>query len=31
MRGMLEKNGFTHCGTIFLESGDPRVAYEILL
>ncbi|MBR5444551.1 MAG: GNAT family N-acetyltransferase [Clostridia bacterium] len=31
MRGMLEKNGFTHCGTIFLESGAPRVAYEILL
>lgn len=31
MRGMLEKNGFTHCGTIFLENGDPRVAYEILL
>ena len=31
MRGMLEKNGFTHCGTIFLESGDPRVAYETML
>ena len=31
MRGMLEKNGFSHCGTIFLESGAPRVAYEILL
>lgn len=31
MRGMLEKNGFTHCGTIFLQSGAPRVAYEILL
>ncbi len=31
MRGMLEKNGFTHCGTIFLESGAPRVAYEIML
>ena len=31
MRGMLEKNGFTHCGTIFLKSGAPRVAYEILL
>lgn len=31
MHGMLEKNGFTHCGTIFLESGAPRVAYEILL
>ncbi len=31
MRRMLEKNGFTHCGTIFLESGDKRVAYERLL
>ncbi len=31
MRGMLEKNGLTHCGTILLESGAPRVAYEILL
>lgn len=28
MRRMLEKNGFVHCGTIILESGDPRVAYE---
>ncbi|MBQ8187227.1 MAG: GNAT family N-acetyltransferase [Clostridia bacterium] len=28
MRRMLEKNGFTHCGTICLENGDPRVAYE---
>ncbi len=28
MRGMLEKNGFTHCGTIFLASGETRVAYE---
>ncbi len=28
MRGMLEKNGFTHCGTILLTSGEPRVAYE---
>ncbi len=28
MRGMLEKNGFTHCGTIFLANGDTRVAYE---
>lgn len=31
MRGMLEKNGFTHCGTIFLLRGDARVAYETLL
>lgn len=28
MRGMLQKNGFTHCGTIFLKSGEKRVAYE---
>ena len=31
MRRALEKLGFAHCGTIFLESGAPRVAYEILL
>ncbi len=28
MRKMLEKHGFIHCGTIRLESGDERVAYE---
>ena len=28
MRRMLEKNGFTHCGTIYLASGAARVAYE---
>ena len=28
MRRMLEKHGFVHCGTIFLQNGDPRVAYE---
>ncbi len=28
MRRTLEKNGFIHCGTIFLENGDTRVAYE---
>ena len=31
MRRMLEKHGFHHCGTIFLENGDPRVAYEKVL
>lgn len=31
MRRMLEKNGFAHCGTIFLESGDERVAYEKII
>ncbi len=28
MRRMLEKHGFTPCGVIHLENGDPRVAYE---
>ena len=28
MRRMLEKNGFSYCGVIFLGSGDRRVAYE---
>jgi GNAT superfamily N-acetyltransferase len=28
MRGMLEKNGFVHCGTIYLTDGQKRVAYE---
>ena len=31
MRRMLEKNGFLHCGTIYLENGDERVAYERVL
>ena len=31
MRRMLEKHGFTHCGTIYLQNGDPRVAYEKVL
>ena len=31
MRRMLEKNGFVHCGTIFLENGESRVAYEKLI
>lgn len=31
MRRMLEKHGFTHCGTIYLQNGDPRVAYERVL
>lgn len=31
MRRMLEKNGFCHCGTIFLENGDERVAYEKMI
>ena len=28
MRKMLEKQGFSHCGTIFLSDGAERVAYE---
>ncbi len=28
MRRMLEKNGFTYCGVIYLASGAERVAYE---
>jgi GNAT superfamily N-acetyltransferase len=31
MRRMLEKHGFTYCGVIHLENGDPRVAYEKVL
>ena len=31
MRRMLEKQGFTHCGTIYLQSGAERVAYEHVL
>jgi GNAT superfamily N-acetyltransferase len=31
MRRMLEKNGFSLCGVIYLESGDARVAYEKML
>lgn len=31
MRKMLEKQGFSHCGTIYLENGDERVAYELVL
>ena len=29
MRKMLEKNGFTYCGKIYLLDGHERVAYEI--
>ena len=31
MQNMLEKNGFRHCGTIYVEEDDdPRMAYEKL-
>ena len=31
MRRMLEKHGFAHKGTIYLQNADPRVAYERIL
>ncbi|MBR6781854.1 MAG: GNAT family N-acetyltransferase [Clostridia bacterium] len=31
MRRMLERHGFIRCGTIHLENGDPRVAYEKII
>lgn len=30
MQHVLEKNGFVKCGIIYLEDGDPRIAYQIL-
>ena len=31
MRHLLEKEGFCLCGTIYLASGDPRLAYQKIL
>ena len=32
MQGMLNKLGFTHCGTIYVyEDNDPRLAYEKIM
>ncbi|MBQ9780992.1 MAG: GNAT family N-acetyltransferase [Clostridia bacterium] len=28
MQNALVKNGFTRCGIIYLQSGDPRIAYQ---
>lgn len=28
MQQCLAKNGFTRCGIIYLEDGDPRIAYQ---
>ena len=28
MQHVLEKNGFSRCGIIYLENGDPRIAYQ---
>ena len=30
MQHVLEKNGFIQCGRIWLENGDPRIAYQKL-
>lgn len=31
MQGLLRKNQFTHCGTIYLSDGSSRIAYERLI
>lgn len=28
MQHLLEKNGFTKCGIIYLQNGSPRIAYQ---
>lgn len=28
MQNLLKKNGFEYCGIIYLEDGDPRLAYQ---
>ncbi len=28
MRHLIEKHGFVHCGTIYVQDGTPRLAYE---
>lgn len=28
MRAILAKEGFVHCGTVFMDDGSPRLAYE---
>ncbi len=28
MRHVLNKNGFVYCGVIYLENGEPRIAYQ---
>lgn len=30
MRHVIEKNGFTYCGIVYVEDGTARVAYEFL-
>jgi hypothetical protein len=29
MQHVVEKNGFVRCGIIYLENGDPRIAYQL--
>lgn len=31
MKKFLRKNGFQYCGTIYLEDGNPRIAFEKIL
>lgn len=31
MQKMLEKDGFVHCGTIYVSDGSPRYAYHLVL
>lgn len=31
MQHLVEKNGFLRCGTIYLENGSPRIAYQLSL
>ena len=28
MQGLIEKNGFQRCGTIYVADGSPRIAYQ---
>lgn len=28
MQNMLKKNGFRYCGTVYLENGEPRIAFQ---
>ena len=30
MQHVLDKNGFRHCGTVYMDNGEPRVAYELI-
>ncbi len=30
MQHILTKNGFVHCGTIYMDNGEPRLAFEYL-